>query len=82
MFPFTYNICPDLFHYFSSGCACVCALYTAYLLERELQFHLVYEIQFIYNHSFTQHFSENRKLTFLAEKNQDRNKFLAPKRAL
>lgn len=46
-----------------------CILHTTILLklEQELHVHSAYEIQFIYNHSFTQHFSENRKLILLAE---------------
>lgn len=63
MFSFTYNTCPKMFHHFDW----VCIVYhVSTLLEQELQFHLAYEIQFIYNLSFTQHFSENGKLTFLA----------------
>lgn len=44
-----------------------CVLYTTFLfkLGQELQVHLAYEIQFIYNLFHTA--LQNRKLTFLAE---------------
>lgn len=54
MFPFTYNICHKLFHYFNCGYVYVCAVcYISTLLEEELQIHLAYEIQFIYNQFHT-----------------------------